>query len=60
MAACDPLTDADSSDDEGSIRSEGGVDTTSSSSGFEESIPFPTKPKVIVKRSDVDSQNSHA
>lgn len=56
----DPLTDPDSSDDEGSIVSEGGVDTSSSSSGFEQSIPFPTKPKVVVKRSNAESQHSHA
>lgn len=49
--------DVDSSDDELSdTRSEGVMETSTSSSEYDEGIPFPMKPKVIVKRTADQSQ----
>lgn len=48
-----------SSDDGDSDCSDGNIDTSSSSSCFDEGIPFPTKPQVIVKKTDIEqAQNS--
>lgn len=44
----------DSSEDEVDTNHEGILATSSSSSDFDEGIPFPTRPKVIVKRSNVE------
>lgn len=53
------VTEADDeSGDEEEDCLEGTVDSSASSSDFDEDIPFPTKPQVIVKKNHSDEQHT--